>query len=110
MYESVDGVVLRNAQNQTLRIEEEEIELQRTLSTSLMPEGLLQGLTAFQVADLLEFVRIRGGSRGAERGGGRGAGSARHGRGVTIPPGAPAPRVGRRGTPHSAGASRRSGT
>jgi putative heme-binding domain-containing protein len=49
-------VVLRDAQNRTLKIAAAEIERQGTLSASLMPEGLLRDMTAQQAADLLEYL------------------------------------------------------
>jgi putative heme-binding domain-containing protein len=57
VYESVDGLVLRNATNQTLRIETEEIETQRTMNTSLMPAGLLKDLQPSDLADLYAYLR-----------------------------------------------------
>jgi len=57
VYESVDGLVLRNATNQTLRIETEEIETRRTLNTSLMPTGLLKDLKPEDLADLYAYLR-----------------------------------------------------
>lgn len=60
VYESVDGLVLRNATNQTLRIETAEIELKRTLSTSLMPSGLLKDLQPADLADLYAYLRSVG--------------------------------------------------
>lgn len=60
VYESVDGLVLRNATNQTLRIETEEIETKRTLNTSLMPSGLLKDLKPADLADLYAYLRSIG--------------------------------------------------
>jgi len=60
VYESVDGLVLRNATNQTLRIETEEIETKRTLNTSLMPTGLLKDLKPSDLADLYAYLRSFG--------------------------------------------------
>jgi putative heme-binding domain-containing protein len=57
VYDSVDGIVLRNATNQTFRIEAEEIETRKTLSTSLMPSGLLKDLTPQDLADLYAYLR-----------------------------------------------------
>jgi putative heme-binding domain-containing protein len=51
-----DVLVLRDAQNRTMRIPTSEIEQQTALTASLMPEGLLRDLTAQQAADLLEFL------------------------------------------------------
>ncbi|MFO1096081.1 MAG: PVC-type heme-binding CxxCH protein [Planctomycetaceae bacterium] len=60
VYESVDGLVLRNATNQTLRIETEEIETKHTLNTSLMPTGLLKELKPADLADLYAYLRSIG--------------------------------------------------
>ncbi len=60
VYESVDGLVLRNARNQTLRFEEDEIEEKRTISTSIMPTGLLKDLTSSDLADLYAYLRQLG--------------------------------------------------
>lgn len=57
VYDSVDGVTLRTAQNQTVRIEAAEIELRRLSSTSLMPTGLLKGLQPRDLADLYAYLR-----------------------------------------------------
>ena len=60
VYESVDGLVLRNATNQTLRIESSEIETRRTMSTSLMPTGLLKDLQPADLADLYAYLQSIG--------------------------------------------------
>jgi len=60
VYESIDGLVLRTATNQTLRIETEEIETKRTLNTSLMPAGLLKDLKPADLADLYVYLRSLG--------------------------------------------------
>ena len=52
IYESVDGVLLRNATNQTFRLESSDIEVRRKLPQSLMPPGLLKGATPQDLADL----------------------------------------------------------
>ncbi|MGQ0635089.1 MAG: DUF7133 domain-containing protein [Planctomycetaceae bacterium] len=57
VYESVDGLVLRNSTNQTFRIESRDIEYRRALSTSLMPEGLLKDLTDRDLADLYAYLK-----------------------------------------------------
>jgi len=66
IYESVDYVVLRNASNQTSRIEKKQIEEQQTLSKSLMPEGLLKDLGPADYADLYAFLRAMGTVQTAE--------------------------------------------
>lgn len=60
VYESVDGLVLRDANNHTYRIDAEEIELRRPLNQSLMPAGLLKGLSAADWADLYAYLRSLG--------------------------------------------------
>jgi putative membrane-bound dehydrogenase-like protein len=57
VYESVDGMVLRNAANQTFRIETRNIEARKTLSESLMPNGLLKDLKPGDLADLYAYLR-----------------------------------------------------
>lgn len=52
-------LVLRDAKAQTIRLRPGQIEQEATSPTSLMPEGLLRGLTAQQAADLLEFLASR---------------------------------------------------
>jgi putative membrane-bound dehydrogenase-like protein len=56
IYQSVDGVTLRDGLNQTIRIEAEEIESQRTVTVSLMPAGLLDGLSPQELADLFSYL------------------------------------------------------
>jgi putative heme-binding domain-containing protein len=60
VYESVDGLVLRNATNQTFRIEAKNIESRKTLSQSLMPNGLLKNMQPRDLADLYAFLRGMG--------------------------------------------------
>jgi putative membrane-bound dehydrogenase-like protein len=57
IYESVDGVLLRNSTNQTFRLEAAEIEHRRRLNTSLMPTGLLKDLDKSDVADLYSYLQ-----------------------------------------------------
>ena len=52
-------VVLRDAQNQELRLKAGEVESLAPGRQSLMPDGLLRDLTAQQAADLLEFLATR---------------------------------------------------
>jgi putative membrane-bound dehydrogenase-like protein len=56
IYESVDGVLLRNSTNQTFRIETRDVELRRKLPTSLMPAGLLKDLKPEDLADLHAYL------------------------------------------------------
>lgn len=60
IYESVDGLILRDAQNQTYRIEADDIEDRGTMNTSLMPAGLLKGMTSQDLADLYAYLRSLG--------------------------------------------------
>lgn len=57
IYESVDGLLLRNSANQTFRIETVDIESRRRIPQSLMPSGLLKGLTPADLADLYEHLK-----------------------------------------------------
>jgi putative membrane-bound dehydrogenase-like protein len=57
VYEAVDGIILRNATNQTFRFTPGEIEERRTLKTSLMPAGLLKDLKPTDLADLYAYLR-----------------------------------------------------
>lgn len=57
VYESVDGVTLMAADGHTKRINLDEIEEMRWSKVSLMPEGLLLGLSDQEVADLLAYLR-----------------------------------------------------
>lgn len=57
VYESVDGLLLRNATNQTFRIESADIESKRKLPQSLMPSGLLKGLGEKDLADLYAYLK-----------------------------------------------------
>ena len=57
VYEAIDGVVIRNAANQTFRIEVANIESRKPLSTSLMPGGLLKDLSPNDYADLYAYLR-----------------------------------------------------
>ncbi len=68
IYESVDYLVLRNASNQTSRIEKKNIDEQRTLSKSLMPEGLLKDLGPGDYADLYAYLRSMSATQTAEGG------------------------------------------
>jgi len=57
VYESVDGVMLRNGTNQTFRIEADQIESRRNLPTSIMPADLLKDLKPAELADLYSYLR-----------------------------------------------------
>jgi putative membrane-bound dehydrogenase-like protein len=60
IYEALDGVTLRDALNQTIRIDGKLIEHRRTLSTSLMPTGLLNDLKPADLADLYAYLQTLG--------------------------------------------------
>ena len=57
VYESVDGILLRNGTNQTYRIEATEIASKRNLPNSLMPEALLKDLKDSDLADLYAYLK-----------------------------------------------------
>jgi putative membrane-bound dehydrogenase-like protein len=57
VYESAEGVLLRNSTNQTLRIETRDVETRRTLPQSLMPSGLLKELSSTDFADLFAYLK-----------------------------------------------------
>jgi hypothetical protein len=48
--------VLRNSLNQTFRIESRDIESERKLTQSLMPEGLLKDLKDSDLADIYAYL------------------------------------------------------
>ncbi len=60
VYESVDGLLLRNALQQTFRIEANDIDERRLSPVSLMPTGLLKDLTPNDYADLYAYVQSLG--------------------------------------------------
>jgi putative membrane-bound dehydrogenase-like protein len=62
IYHSVDGMILRNATNQTFRLETSDIEVQRKLPQSLMPPGLLKEATSEDLADLNAYLQSLGGN------------------------------------------------
>ena len=57
IYESVDGFLLRNGTGQTFRIEASQVEFRRKSPVSLMPVGLLKGLTPKEHADLYAYLK-----------------------------------------------------
>jgi putative heme-binding domain-containing protein len=57
IYESVDGVTLMTADTKMKRINTEDIDQMRDSAISLMPEGLLEGMSDNQVAELLAYLR-----------------------------------------------------
>ncbi len=60
VYESVDGLLLRNATNQTFRIETRDIASRTKSPVSLMPSGLLKDLRPEDYADLYAYLRTLG--------------------------------------------------
>ena len=57
IYQSVDGVILRDASNQTHRILGTDIESRRRVPTSLMPTGLLKEFDANDFSDLYAYLQ-----------------------------------------------------
>ena len=57
IYESADGLTLLTADAKMLRINADAIAEMKPSVTSLMPEGLLDGLSDDQAADLLAYMR-----------------------------------------------------
>ena len=63
VYESTDGFLLRNSSGQTFRIEAAQVDEKRKSPVSLMPSGLLKGLTSGDYADLYAYMRSLGSVR-----------------------------------------------
>ena len=57
VYQSVDGVTLRDGQGRTWRVESDDILERRTGDNSLMPEGLMNDATPADLADLEAYLR-----------------------------------------------------
>ena len=57
IYDSVDGVLLRDSDNKTVRIEQQDIERRQKVSRSLMPEDLLKELAPQGFADLFRYLQ-----------------------------------------------------
>ena len=57
IYASVDGLTLLTADAKTVRINSDKIELIRPAPSSLMPDGLIAGLSDQGVADLIAYLR-----------------------------------------------------
>lgn len=57
VYQSVDGLLLRDAEHQTWRIESEEIDERLQQPTSLMPAGLLKDQKPQDLADLNSYLQ-----------------------------------------------------
>jgi putative heme-binding domain-containing protein len=56
-FESADGVILRTGAATTLRLAESDIASRQPSNYSLMPNGLLEGLKAQELADLYSFLK-----------------------------------------------------
>ena len=59
VYESVDGITLQESNGTTVRINREDIESRTKSAKSLMPEGLMDGSTDQDWADLYEYLKSR---------------------------------------------------
>jgi len=57
VYDSVDGVILATQSGESVRVRKEDIEQRRKGEQSLMPEGLINDLSAQQLADLDAFLK-----------------------------------------------------
>ena len=57
VYESVDGLILRDAEQNTYRIEANDIEVKARRRVSLMPAGLLRNVGDQDLADLDAYLR-----------------------------------------------------
>ncbi|MES2790622.1 MAG: PVC-type heme-binding CxxCH protein [Planctomycetota bacterium] len=57
VYESAEGLILRNTTNQTFRIEAPDIESKYKHNRSLMPGGLLKDLKPEDIADLYRYLQ-----------------------------------------------------
>jgi putative membrane-bound dehydrogenase-like protein len=57
VYQSVDGMLLRDANQNTYRFEQNDIESQHRQRASLMPAGLLKGVDRADLADLYRYLQ-----------------------------------------------------
>ena len=57
VYQSVDGLLLRDANQQTWRIEASDVESRFKQSLSLMPAGLLKDRSTQDMADLNSYLQ-----------------------------------------------------
>ncbi|MCA8986205.1 MAG: c-type cytochrome [Planctomycetaceae bacterium] len=62
IYESVDGLLLRDTSHQTVRIEASQIEFRKPLTLSLMPANLLNDSTPQDLADLYAYLQTLSGA------------------------------------------------
>jgi putative heme-binding domain-containing protein len=51
-----DLILLKTITGQTMALKKSDVKTEQTLPVSLMPEGLLQGFTAQEAADLVEYL------------------------------------------------------
>ena len=56
VFESPDGVIIQTPANETIRLAEEEIKSRAPANVSLMPAGLLNGLSRNDLADLHAYL------------------------------------------------------
>ena len=54
---SADGVIIRTSSGKTVRLDEANIASQEDWSNSIMPEGLLIGLSSNQLSDLYAYIK-----------------------------------------------------
>lgn len=57
IYDSVDGVLLRDSNNKTVRIDQDRIVKRQQIARSLMPENILDELDSQGIADLYEYLK-----------------------------------------------------
>lgn len=57
IYESVDGLTLLDTEGETVRLNQDQIEAMKESSESLMPSGLLDGLSPRELADLEAYLQ-----------------------------------------------------
>ncbi len=57
VYDSADGVTLQTADGTLVRINQDDIEQKGFATESLMPVGLLDGMTPQQLADLYLYMQ-----------------------------------------------------
>ena len=53
---AADGIVLRTGSG-IIRLDQKDIASKKTSELSIMPEGLLEGLKASELADLYQFLK-----------------------------------------------------
>jgi hypothetical protein len=57
IYEAVDGLILSDGMDKTIRIDSPKIAQRQVLSRSLMPESLLDRCSPSDLADLYAYLR-----------------------------------------------------